>query len=57
MIFFAGGPQLGELEAGIVARLGGAGLSVVTGGIACAIIVALISGMSPTLRKYHFEKE
>ncbi len=57
MIFFAGGPQLGELEAGIVARLGGAGLSVVTGGIACALIVVLISGMSPTLRQYRFEKE
>lgn len=57
MIFFAGGPQLGELEAGIVARLGGAGLSVVTGGIACALVVLAISAMSPTLRKYHFEKE
>ena len=57
MIFFAGGPQLGELEAGIVARLGGAGFSVVTGGIACALVVVAIATLSPTLRKYHFEKE
>jgi predicted MFS family arabinose efflux permease len=57
MIFFAGGPQLGELEAGIVARLAGAGFSVVTGGIACALVVLAIATLSPTLRKYQFEKE
>ena len=40
MIFFMGGPQLGELEAGVVAQLIGATLSVVTGGVGCLIAVA-----------------
>ena len=41
MIFFMGGPQLGELEAGAVAALIGAPLSVVTGGIGCLVAVIL----------------
>ena len=35
MVFFNGGPQLGELEAGLVANWLGAPLSVITGGIGC----------------------
>lgn len=56
MIFFMGGPQLGEVEAGVAARLGGAPFSVVTGGIACAVIVVLIAALSRPLRKYEFDK-
>jgi MFS family permease len=43
MIFFMGGPQLGEFEAGLVARMVGAQMSVVLGGIGClvAVLVAL----------------
>src|SRR5436853_3963942 len=37
MIFFMGGPQLGEVEAGTVAAIIGAPLSVVTGGAACLV--------------------
>lgn len=55
MIFYAGGPQLGEVEAGIVARVGGAPLSVVSGGIACVIIIGLITLSSRQLRDYKFE--
>jgi len=40
MIFFMGGPQLGELEAGVVAALIGAPLSVLIGGVGCLIGVA-----------------
>jgi MFS family permease len=40
MIFFMGGPQLGEMEAGAVAALIGASLSVVIGGAGCLIAVA-----------------
>lgn len=40
MIFFMGGPQLGELEAGVLAQLIGATLSVITGGVGCLIAVA-----------------
>jgi MFS family permease len=44
MVFFMGGPQLGEVEAGAVAALIGAPLSVVTGGIGSvlAAVFALI---------------
>ncbi|MBX5478254.1 MAG: MFS transporter [Pyrinomonas methylaliphatogenes] len=43
MIFFMGGPQLGEFEAGVVAEFVGAPASVVIGGLGCilAAIVAL----------------
>ena len=52
MIFFMGGPQLGELEAGTVAALVGAPLSVVTGGLGCLIAVALAMVMAKNLLHY-----
>jgi len=52
MIFFMGGPQLGEVEAGTVAALIGAPLSVVTGGVACLIAAAIAFGAARNLRGY-----
>ncbi len=52
MIFFMGGPQLGEVEAGTVAALIGAPLSVVTGGAACLIAAAIAFGSARNLRGY-----
>jgi MFS family permease len=52
MLFFAGGPQLGEIEAGVAARLMGGPLSVAVGGLACAIMVAAVSAFTPRLRNY-----
>lgn len=52
MIFFFGGPQLGELEAGVVAALIGATLSVVTGGIGCLIAVAAAGFWAKNLMNY-----
>lgn len=48
MVFFMGGPQLGEMEAGTVAQFIGAPLSVITGGIGCivAVLVALFKARS-----------
>ena len=48
MIFFMGGPQLGEFEAGVVAEFIGAPLSVLTGGLGCilAALVALFKARS-----------
>lgn len=40
MVFFMGGPQLGELEAGLVAALLGAPFSIVSGGIATVLLTA-----------------
>jgi hypothetical protein len=52
MVFFQGGPQLGELEAGLVANWRGAPFSVVTGGIGCLIVTGLIVAVTPALWKY-----
>ena len=52
IIFSRGGPQLGNLEAGLVASLIGAPLSVMTGGIATVAIVILVAWLNPELRSY-----
>lgn len=52
MIFFMGGPQLGNLEAGVVAALFGAPFSVITGGIATVIAVVAVAWLVPQLRNY-----
>ena len=55
MVFFMGGPQLGEFEAGVVASLFGAPLSVVTGGVGCVLAVAWVAARTPQLRCYRRE--
>ncbi len=52
MIFFMGGPQLGEMEAGAVATLIGAPLAVVTGGAGCLVAVFLAMLMAKSLLSY-----
>jgi MFS family permease len=53
MIFFQGGPQLGEFEAGIVAQLLGAPFAIVSGGIACILGMTLIVRKWPALLSYN----
>jgi MFS family permease len=52
MVFFMGGPQLGEMEAGVVAQLTSAPISVVSGGIGCLLAVGWIAARTPELRRY-----
>lgn len=52
MIFFMGGPQLGNLEAGLMAAAVGAPLSVFIGGIATVVAVGVTSWFYPRLREY-----
>ena len=52
MIFFMGGPQLGELEAGLAATWLGAPWSVMVGGLGCLLAVALVAARVPLLRDY-----
>ena len=52
MIFFMGGPQLGELEAGLVANAFSAPFSVVSGGIGCLVATGWIALKTPQLRRY-----
>jgi hypothetical protein len=52
MIFSAGGPQLGEVRAGIVAAAVGAPLAIITGGIMAALVALLVAWRDPLLRTY-----
>jgi MFS family permease len=52
-IFFQGGPQLGEVEAGIVASLFSVPFAIVSGGIGCLVGAALITLKWPELRHYN----
>lgn len=57
MIFFMGGPQLGELEAGLVASLFasveiGVTASVVSGGLLTVLVTALVAGRARVVRDY-----
>ena len=52
MMFFMGGPQLGELEAGSVAAIIGAPLSVVTGGLGSLICAAIAAVRSKSLMEF-----
>jgi MFS family permease len=56
MMFFMGGPQFGELEAGIVASLIGAPLSVVTGGIGSLVCACIAAWRSKSLMEYDGQK-
>jgi MFS family permease len=48
----AGGPRLGDLEAGIVASLTTPAASVVAGGLACIAGAGLIAWLVPSFRRY-----
>jgi MFS family permease len=52
MVFFMGGPQLGELEAGLVANWWGPVVSVVSGGIGSLVATGWVAGTTPALRRY-----
>lgn len=52
-MFVQGGPQLGEIEAGFLAKLIGGPLTVVTGGLGVIIITSLIALKGKSLKQYH----
>ena len=52
MMFFMGGPQLGELEAGVTAQFLGATFSVVSGGLGCLAATAVVAWREQQLRQY-----
>jgi MFS family permease len=52
-IFFQGGPQLGEVESGIVASLFGVPIAIISGGIGCIVGALLIILKWPQLRTYN----
>ena len=52
MMFFMGGPQLGELEAGVTAQFLGATFSVVSGGLGCLAATGAVAWREQRLRQY-----
>jgi MFS family permease len=52
MIFFVGGPQLGEAEAGLVAQLLGLRWAIAAGGIACMVVAVFFGLTNRPLRDY-----
>jgi len=55
IVVVAGGPRLGDLEAGAVASLVSPGFSVVSGGLACIAGVALLASLVPRFATYDAE--
>ena len=55
-IFFQGGPQLGEVEAGVVAQFFGVPFAIISGGIGCIVGLVVIVLKWPHLRLNSEEK-
>lgn len=60
MLFFMGGPQLGELEAGLVASLFasaavGATVSVVSGGVLTVLVTVWVAARVPVVRRFEVD--
>lgn len=52
-IFFQGGPQLGEVEAGLAAAAFGVPFAIVSGGIGCILGLGLVAWKFPQLINYN----
>lgn len=52
-IFFNGGPQLGEIEAGAVAQGLGVPFAIISGGVGTILIVVMIAARWPVLLRYN----
>lgn len=51
-VVIAGGPRLGDVEAGVVASLGGEAFSLISGGVACTVIAIGLAAKFPTFWRY-----
>lgn len=52
MLFFMGGPQLGEVEAGLAAAAFGVRAAIVSGGLATVALTGVIAARYPQLARY-----
>jgi MFS family permease len=52
-IFFKGGPQLGEVEAGFAAQLFGVPFAIISGGVGCVLAAFIVVKKFPQLWKYN----
>jgi hypothetical protein len=54
-VFISASNELGALESGLVAAASNAVFAVVSGGLVCLLVVALIAWRVPSLRRYSVE--
>ncbi len=52
-IFFKGGPQLGEMESGLVAQLLGVPFAIVSGGVGCVLAALIVVRKFPQLWNFN----
>ncbi len=52
-IFFKGGPQLGEVEAGLMAQAFGVSFAIISGGVGCVAAAFVVAKKFPQLWKYN----
>jgi MFS family permease len=52
-IFFKGGPQLGEVESGLVAQALGVPFAIISGGVGCVLAAGIVLRKFPQLWKYN----
>jgi len=57
LVFVAGGPQLGQVESGVVAALWTPEASVVSGGLACVGVVLVAHALVPRVATYRADVE
>jgi MFS family permease len=57
LVFVAGGPQLGQVESGVVAALWSPEASVITGGLACVGVVLAAHALVPQVARYRADLE
>jgi MFS family permease len=55
-IFFKGGPQLGEVESGLVAQILGVPFAIISGGVGCLLATWIVVKKIPQLWKYNGEE-
>jgi MFS family permease len=51
-IFFKGGPQLGEVESGLVAQILGVPFAIISGGVGCVLASLIVVKKNPKLWKF-----
>lgn len=56
-IFFKGGPQLGEMESGLVAQLLGVPLAIISGGVGCVLAAGIVVKKTPQLWRYNGDEQ
>jgi hypothetical protein len=56
-VFISASNELGALESGLVASATNAVFAVVSGGLACLLVVGLIAWRVPALRRYRIDTD